>query len=344
MKRLYALILASLALAAGIALIQTRSPTTFAVGQGRVLPAEWLQPNPNPATPKADIRPADQTFLTFPEWFLVFSPEEQALAFQNRTSTAFPFMAHVAQFWQSYRIVNDQIKDAFPVNASYHVMICVIGVSTTVEYALKATYEALVGRLTDTGAPITAEDRYNAEYMADYVAFIKDHPWYEFDYSTRFKSLWTSTPLVGGSFMRKMERRYFLTTELIAKLLYAKLIGFGTHQAYDRPLPTTAVVLVKDSLVHLPRYDRFAQAAGTLAARGEAFKEIAGNTSAILLSVLVPAYGPTAFEDSRTLFTQPLASDPTRKRVVLAAPVPFLDRLLVRLGQANLPVEHVFDY
>ena len=30
------------------------------------------------ATPVEDRRPPDQTFLTYPEWFLVFSPAEYA--------------------------------------------------------------------------------------------------------------------------------------------------------------------------------------------------------------------------------------------------------------------------
>jgi len=52
-----------------------KKATTIAAGEGKVVPKDWLIQNRNPLTPKEDQRPADQTFLTFPEWYLVFSPE-----------------------------------------------------------------------------------------------------------------------------------------------------------------------------------------------------------------------------------------------------------------------------
>lgn len=125
-----------------------RQPSTIAAGKGLVIPKEWLVANKNPITPAKDVRPADQTFLTFPEWFLVFSPEEQANYFKQHTATTFPYMRHTSQIWKSYRIVNKQIKGNFPTNWGYHFMIWVIGVSTTVEYTAKSWYETIVGRLS----------------------------------------------------------------------------------------------------------------------------------------------------------------------------------------------------
>src|SRR4051812_21735954 len=126
MRRLYILSLCSLTLAIGIFFFKERNPATIAVGNGLVVPKEWLLPNQHPITPAKDLRAPDQTFLTYPEWFLVFSPEEQASYFKYRTATTFPFMSHVAQIWKSYKIVNDQIKGNFPTNIGYHFMIWVI--------------------------------------------------------------------------------------------------------------------------------------------------------------------------------------------------------------------------
>src|SRR5690242_19631596 len=158
MKRLYILTLVTLTVAVVVFVSKRNAPTTVAVKDGLVVPTEWLAINPAPLTPEGDRRPPDQTFLTFPEWFLVFSPEEQADYFEHSTSTTFPFMTHTDQIWDSYAIVNDQIKDNFPPNGGYHLMIWVIGVSSSVEYAVKAWYETVVGRLTDTGVPVTDED------------------------------------------------------------------------------------------------------------------------------------------------------------------------------------------
>ena len=344
MRRINILTICSTALAAGIFLFKEKEPTTIASGSGLVVPKEWLLTNTEPLTPEADRRPADQTFLTFPEWFLVFSPQEQADYFKQHTSTSFPFMSHTAQIWQSYSIVKDQIRGNFPENKGYHLMIWVIGLSASAEYSAKAGYETIIGRITDTGAPMASEDRFNAHYAADYVAFIRDRPWYEFDFKSQLKCLWTSTGFQGDHPIRKIERKYMLTSELLVKCIYGKLIGLGTEQVYDAALPTTSVVLDDDSVRYLPRYDNFASAAIALAESGRSFKEIAGNNSAILLTVLVPTSKAFDPQTARTVFTQVITTDPTRQRIALATPVTSLSALLTRWSNDDVVVEHVFDY
>jgi hypothetical protein len=331
-------------LAALIYCFKQRTETTVRKGEGLMVPKEWLVINQNPKTPAGDVRPADQTFLTFPEWFLVFSPEEQANYFKHHTSTSFPFTSHTAQIWDSYSTVHDQIKDNFPTNTGYHFMIWVIGTSATVEYEIKDWYETVIGRITDTGVPITEEDKFNAKFTQDYVDFIKDHPWYEFDFKSRLKGLWTNTSFFGDNFLRKIERKYILTSELMVKWVYGKLIGMGTAQVYDAALPTTAVILDNDSLVFLPRYDKFANAALGIANKGRGFKEIAGNTSAILVTILVKADHKADFENAKTIFIQPVSSDPRTKRIALTVPVNQLAPLLLQFNKERLRVEHVFDF
>jgi hypothetical protein len=342
-KRLYLLTLLSVILATCIFIFKPREATTIPAGQGLVVPKDWLVSNNKPVTPAADVRPADQTFLTFPEWFLVFSPEEQAAYFKYHTSTSFPFMSHTAQIWESYKIVNDQIKDDFPVNKGYHFMIWVIGSSATIEYSVKACYETLVGRITDTGIPLTEEDTFNAVFNQAYVDFIKDDPWYKFNFKKRLADLYTQTPVLGKQIFRKLERRYMLTSELLVKWSYGKLIGLGSQEIYEAPIMNTAVVLANDSIVYLPRYDRFTPAIATLAEQGYSFKEIAGNNSAILLTILT-SEKYSAFNGSKILFTQPVSSQSGRERIALVVPVPKLNQLLLQLRQNNIDIEHIFDY
>ncbi len=344
MKRLYILTLCSICTAVCIFFLKKRNPTTIAAGEGLIVPKSWLMANDTPLTPKADIRPADQTFLTFPEWFLVFSPDEQAQYFRNHTATTFPFMAHTAQIWDSYKIVNNQIKDNFPTNTGYHFMIWVIGSSATIEYSIKAWYETVIGRITDTKKPLSEEDKFNADFTKSYVNFILDRPWYEYDFKTRLRELWSEVPLMGNHFIRKIERRYLLTSELLVKYLYGKLIGIGTKQVYDTAVPTTAVVLEDDSLKYLPRYNKFASEATKLAKERHEFKEIAGNNSAILLTAIVKSDNNTTFDNAVRLFTQPVASDVTRKRIALVTPVSHLHQLLLQLDKEHIHIEHIFDY
>src|SRR5215470_20076822 len=103
-----------------------------------------------PVTPAEHRRTADQTFLTFPEWFLVFSPAEYAEFVASRAPSEFPFNAHICELWQGYGHAI-RATEHMPFNAGYHVMVLVIGISTTVEYALRSAYEMLIGRLTEIG-------------------------------------------------------------------------------------------------------------------------------------------------------------------------------------------------
>lgn len=361
MKRLRILTLFSVLLATGIFFLKKGNPTTIANGEGLIIKKEWLTTNKNPLTPKEYIRPADQTFLTFPEWYLVFSPDEQAQYFKKHTSSSFPFMSHTAQIWESYGIVNDQIKDNYPYNGGYHFMIWVIGSSASTEYAIKGWYETIVGRVTDTYDVITDEDKFNATFTQDYVDFIKDRPWYEFDFKKRLVSLWTSTSFIGDNFFRKIERKYILTSELLVKWCYGKLIGLGTETVYDEAIPTTEVLVDsipqnnltlkvikqypdKSALISLPRYDKFNYAICELAQSGFTFKEIAGNNTAILLTVLVSSETNLTIDYAQTVFTQPNSSDPTMKRVALAVLVKDLSKLLLQLDKDKIKIEHIFDF
>src|SRR5215470_9282832 len=196
-----------------------------------------------PVTPAEHRRTADQTFLTFPEWFLVFSPAEYAEFVASRAPSAFPFNAHIRELWQGYGHAITATKH-MPFNGGYHVMVLVIGLSTTVEYALRSAYETLFGRLAEVGdgPPATAEDAYGARIAQGYVDFIRVRPWYEFDYTGALRGLWHDVPWTGAHQVRKIERRYALTTEYGIKAAYAKLIGLGTKATYDVAASTTAVV------------------------------------------------------------------------------------------------------
>ncbi len=336
---------------------------TIPAGAGRVVPTDWLVSNPHPVTPAEHIRPADQTFLTYPEWFLVHSPAEQATYARTHTTTTFPYMGHVKQLWQSYGIMYDQIKSSFPFNTGYHIMIWVIGVSTTVEYTLKALYETVVGRLTnpENGAVVTEEDAFNAKFAQDYVDFIRVSPWYEFDFTSRIPALLTGTSFFGPYFFRKCDRKYMLLTELLVKAGYGYLIKLGTKASYDEALPKTAVLVDRlpasiaginvlktqtdgSALLLLPRYEAFHPAASALAQQGIIFREIAGNNSAIMLTVLAPETWHPTSTDFRLVFTQPILTQPGLKRVALVTPVGRLDKIIRFVNEQGVKIEHVYDY
>lgn len=361
MVKLRMLTLFSVLLAIFIFFCKPKNPTTIKSGEGLIIAKEWLINREKLLTPKEDSRPGDQTFLTFPEWFLVFSPEEQATYFKNHTSSTFPYMTQTAQIWESYKIINDQIKDNYSSNTGYHFMIWVIGLSSSVEYSLKSIYETVIGRITDTHEVITDEDKFYATFTNDYVAFIKDKPWYEFDFTSRLQSFWSSSSIFGLNFIRKAERKFFITSELIAKIIYGKLLGIGTKSVYEEALPTTAVVIETDKqmkleykfekqfadniiMINLPRYHKFTAAIIELEKTGCKFKEIAGNNSAILLTVIVDVKNSSNFLNAKIIFSQSITYNPKLLRVALVVPVGQLSDLLKQMNSENIKVEHIFDF
>ncbi|GAC1304401.1 MAG: hypothetical protein NVSMB24_11740 [Mucilaginibacter sp.] len=365
MRRLRILTLIALLLAIITFTVKNRRRSTIPAGKGLLVDKAWLITNPHPLTPQKDTRPPDQTFLTYPEWFLVFSPAEQADYFKTHTSTTFPYMKHVDQMWGGYGVMGDQIRGNFPFNVGYHVMIMVIAGSTTVEYGIKALYETIIGNVTDTkpGENLTAEDKFNAEYEQSYVKFIEALPWYEYNFNHELKSLWSHTTFTGPHLLRKLERRYYLTTELLVKSGYGWLIGLGTKSAYEtaslqtsvvmtRPpigLDTTGIIhkmkILPDGMVlaYLPRYADFSPAVRKLSEKGINFNEIAGNKGAIMFSVLAVKPLP-ANRDYKILFTQPIITKPGLNRIALLTTVDRLSRLVKVLVERNVIIEHVFDY
>lgn len=321
-----------------------------------------------PARPVAGpehVRGAEQTLLTYPEWFLVFSPNEYAEFTATQPPSRFPWYGHLGQFWQSYAAVTVETqRHELEPNPGYHLMIMVIGLSTSVEYALRSGYEMLVGRMTEMlAARPTAEDRYAAKVAQEYVDFIRVQPWYEFDFAARLRGLWAETGYGGPDPVRKWERKFALSTEYGIKLLYGKLIRLGTTSVYDAPLPVTAMVTrpapVPDAtlrdlkvlqalpdgraLVTVPRYEAFTAYSQALAARGLNFEEIAGNRNFILVSLHAPPdWQPPG--DTPLLFRQPILTRADRQRVALMVPVASLATQLRLWQGAGVQVEHVFDY
>jgi hypothetical protein len=312
-------------------------------------------------------RGAEQTLLTFPEWYLVHSPAEYARIVKTMPSHDFPFLAQIGQLWSSYAAVTaEQMREHDEANGGYHVMIWVIATSTTVEYVLRSGYENSVGRASWLlgGRRLTDEDHYQAKAAQEYVDFIRQQPWYLFDFTSRLRHLWTDVPMWGPGMVRKWERRYALTTEFVVKAVYGKIIKFATRATYTPALMTTDVVvdhwdghaalpnevtvlkpLSGDrALLSLPRYFDFRIAATALAQEGVHITDVAGNTSTILVSVWMPNDKPVPPGDWKQLFQQSITMPARTRRVALLVPVGKLSAFLVDAPSMGMTVEHVYDY
>ena len=306
-----------------------------------------------------------QTYLTLPEWFLVYSPDEYAHYIKKYPPSGFPYFGSIDQFWSYYKEVYEVTKDKYEINWGYHFMIFVIGTSYTVENVIKGVYENTIGRFTEwTRDAMTQEDVYAAAVAQDYVDFIRVDPWYEFPFYDRFKRLWADHDFFGSNLIRKWERKFFLSCEYGGKAMYAWLIKLGTKKVYGdaeaemlaRVIHISPELLKEETevkmirqfsdssvLLSLPRYEAFRNVTVRLVKKGMQFEEIAGNKQ-ILMTCVVPKEFTYDIPGGKLLFEKPILTEPMLKRIAIQAEVTALHRLIIKLSEKGITIEHLYDY
>jgi FAD/FMN-containing dehydrogenase len=320
-------------------------------------------------TTKGYLRDEGQTFLTHPEWYIVYSSDEYAEWLRTRLPTDFPYLASIGQYWVNYREARALTAHHYPFNAGYHVMLAVIGTSYSAELALKGVYENTIGRLSGwtAGHALSDEDRYAAEVATDYGRFIHVYPWYQYPFGAKLRGLWGDLPLWGAHPIRKLERKLFLSLEYGIKAAYAAVIAAGTQAAYGteddrmqlvatgwtdslaRAYPTIekrAQLDAQHALLAAPRYDTFRDLMLGIASSGAPvhLTEIAGNDD-ILLTGVAPIKWKSPVTGGQVVYTLPLPTDPARARVAMRVRVPDLLGVLRALrADGKLTVDHIYDY
>lgn len=309
--------------------------------------------------PERDRRPLARTFLTYPEWHIVFEAEAYARHLAaGRPPSAFPFGEQIGQFWTSYCAVNRLTADS-PAAGDAKVTIYTIGVSYSVELAVKAAYERTVGRLFEWASGWqSADDRYAAQVQQRYGAFMHETPWYRFPFGSALAGEWrTREPAL---LARHWERRLALSAEYGTKALYAKAIDAATGATVGRDELTLrfvargspAAIRAVDprlkpvgalpgglTVVEAPRYQQFDDLLAKLADTRVSLVEVAGNRT-ILATLLLP---DGVMPPSSAVFGMPLERAGWR-RVGVAVPVAALLATLRRVRAGGGVVEHVYDY
>jgi hypothetical protein len=304
------------------------------------------------------------TFLTLPEWAIVYSTEEYARHLARRAPSQFAYFGSAMQYWRYVDGVCQVTRREYPFNTGYQVMLGVIGSSFSVELVLKGLYENTMGRATEwLASHDTPEDRLAARTAAEYGAFMHTTPWYEFAFGARLRTLWSETPLWGPHVVRKWERRAALTTEYAAKAVYAWVIRTATKSAYEpealeiqawiQRVPPEAfrdprVVPVHQVgegsfIVRLPRYEAFTAVVLSLAAQGVRFVNVAGNDEILLTAVATRGVSSLPAGTS-LLVDEPILTEGPKRRVALRVPLTALTDVISALRSQHAVIEHVYDY
>ncbi|MER8802647.1 hypothetical protein [Mesorhizobium sp. M0998] len=308
-------------------------------------------------------RPEESTFLTYPEWAIVYAAREYAGFVDKNQPSGFPYLSYIGRFWQDYAMVI-RASSAYKFNLDNHQMLVIIGTSHTIEHAIQWAYENTVGRITEaTAGKRTAADIYQAKVAADYAGFLDQVPWYQFPYAEKRAGLFAVQPAADDSAFRTSERKLAFGLADTIKQGYADLIKSALAATTDPALldihvwakgPVSEVTrnepdtllerdLGADGTVFVTRrYQVFTDMIPRLIDKGVSFVEIGGNDE-IMVTMLsndeinVP-------EGARTLFSYPLPAEPSTRRTGLTVAVRKLHIVLPALMTAGARLEHVYDY
>jgi hypothetical protein len=164
------------------------------------------------------------TYLTYPEWHIVYAYDGLAETLEAGDEYAFDYVDSIGGFWRATCSVMRVADSHGGADWDTRRMIHTIGVSFTAEMALKALYEETIGRGTAwlRGPEKTPQDKAIGRMAVDYSAFLRQTPWYAYPFRREVMALWD--PPAGFS-VRAWERRLGIGTEFLAKAAYAKVIA-----------------------------------------------------------------------------------------------------------------------
>ena len=310
-------------------------------------------------------RKLDNTYFTFPEWYIVYSFEDFGRFLDKGSESQFNYLGHILGFWKSFCTINRALPPAQESRSEVKTMIYVIGISYSAEYAIKGLYENTIGRVFEwiRGAQRTPQDDYARAVLQDYAAFLYTVPWFKYPFREKLNGLMaitTRTP----SIARTWERGFVLGTEYFVKIGYASLIqkaldASGDNEPRDIMFVVATLppdVLAKEprikpiraltpewQLVQTPRYKDFTEILRALLEKRIEIAAIAGNRE-ILITVIAPDAAKLDVKNTTELFSLELDSKPGFRRAGLKARVDRLVDINQDLKTRGASIEHFYDY
>lgn len=309
-------------------------------------------------------RAEDQTYLTYPEWYIVYNADEYAAFLSQNRPSQFPHFQAAGQVWGIYRGVCNVIHNKYAFNSGYHLSNYVTSTSFTLEAIVRGLYENSIGRITEWLGDPTEEEVYAQAVAKEYGDFIHTIPWYEFPFNDKLNGLWAKTSLWGPNPIRKWERKLALSAEYGLKSVYGGLIKQGTQGVYapedlriyaiveglsddvlkrEPEVKLTKRIDASRAIVSIPRYEQFTLIVPRLVKMGVRFVEIAGNDE-ILLTALAPRAWQYDVPVGRGLFAVNVLSQPQFRRIAVQVPIASLHLALTELEKRGVKLEHLYDY
>jgi hypothetical protein len=339
--------------------------------EGACRPGSGVSATSAPAVPLPAIdeagyrRKLNNTYFTFPEWYIVYSFEDFGRFLDRSSESHFNYLGHIFGFWNSFCTINRAVPANGESLTEVKTMIYIIGISYSVEYAIKGLYENTIGRMFEwiRGAKRTPQDEFARSVMQDYAAFLYTIPWYKYPFREKLDGLLAiSAPT--PSRLRTWERDFALGSEYFVKIGYASLIQKALDASNDNEprdimfavatLPPE--VLAREprikpiraltpqwQLVQTPRYKAFTEIVRSLLDQGYGLAEIAGNHD-IFITVIGPNTTKLDIKGMTELFSLELDARPGFHRAGLKVSIDQLVDINRELKARGATIEHFYDY
>ena len=304
--------------------------------------------------PPDQHRPEGRTLLTYPEWHIVHAYDDYAKVISTGDPHDYKYLPAIGGFWASLCSLSKASGPHGGFPSEYKSTVYTIGVSFTAELLAKGLYEETIGRMAtlirgETRAPL---DDLTAQQAAEYAQFLRQVPWYQWDFTQDATDISDITTEV----FRDHERRFAVGLEYKAKAGYASVIaaavanmepdalrlrmiltGLGAVDlaAFD---DVDVIAMRPDGIeIETPRYRALTELLLQWAKAGGDFVEIAGNDDILFtvtsevagLDEALYSFGRQGYDDTRNLILLPVS----KLAVVLRG-----------LDERGLTLEHIHDY
>ncbi len=311
---------------------------------------------------KEQQRPAANSYMTYPEWHIVYAYEGLAKTLESGDEYQFNYLQSVIGFWKAECRLLQAADEHGGADFATRSTSYVIGPSFGLELGFKALYEDTLGAAFAflRGQAKSPQDEVARDMAHDYAAFLQQQPWYEYDFGKQVGALWAA-PVADP--IRGWERRLALTGEWKAKIAYAQGIKslvaattgdadlqiFSVVRGLSREqltaIPNVAVTgeTAQGAIIKTPRYAVFTAILVNIAKQGGDVVEIAGNDN-IMLTVLHPAATPIDYGQGALVLTTLPRQGYGEERDLLQVNMPALASLLRQLQNGPARLEHIYDY
>jgi hypothetical protein len=367
MRTVFRLLLcAGAVLAGGLAIVILGLAAPIAWTEASCRGSAMPQAEPQRLTAERDRRPEARTFLTYPEWHVVYAYEELGQVLAEGDPHDFAYGSAIRGFWGALCAVSQEADSLGEAGMDAKATIYTVGASFTLEMLAKAAYEETLGRLTlllsadgEGVAEPSPQDGVETRMAQTYGSFLHQTPWYRFDFDAWTGSLWDA-PV--RSSLRGWERRIAVGLEWKAKAAYAWLIesAAGAMGADETEMKVHVTGLTPEQMGSLgegvlqaqvshdlgavltvSRYRAFTRTVEAIAAAGGNFTEIAGNDD--ILVTLLADDDPDLPEGARLLRRIERQGAEDRRHLV-AVKVSELADLIRGLEASGATLEHIYDY